>query len=149
MPPPPTKPAGQEARSRAPALPGSASGRGLEKSGRRVSPSTDPTPSVRRRAAGLLKAAAAAAGATKAKIHVPGQARLDRVLDFVSFVASPLPLSELLDEAPKMIADIIEADVALLFLLEGDRDALVLRGSIGFPLGIRGTIRLGVGEGLT
>jgi phosphotransferase system enzyme I (PtsP) len=111
--------------------------------------STDPTPSVRRRAAGLLKAAAAAAGATNAKIHVPGQARLDRVLDFVSFVASPLPLSELLDEAPKMIADIIGADVALLFLLEGDRDALVLRGSIGFPLGIRGTIRLGVGEGLT
>ena len=85
----------------------------------------------------------------KPRIHEPGQARLDRVLDFVSFVASPLPLSELLDEAPKMIAEILDADVALLFLLEGEGDELVLRGSIGFPLGIRGTIRLGVGEGLT
>lgn len=85
----------------------------------------------------------------KARIHAPGEVRLDRVLDYVSFVASPLPLSELLDEAPKMIADILNADVALLFLLEGDRDELVLRGSIGFPMGIRGTIRLGVGEGLT
>lgn len=94
-------------------------------------------------------AAARALGATKPKIHAPGQARLDRVLDYVAFVASPLPLSELLDEAPKMIADIVDADVALLFLLEGDRDELVLRGSIGFPLGIRGTIRLEVGEGLT
>lgn len=83
------------------------------------------------------------------RIHAPGEMRLDRVLDFVSFVASPLPLSELLDEAPKMIASIVGADVALLFLLEGDRDELVLRGSIGFPLGIRGTIRLLTGEGLT
>jgi phosphotransferase system enzyme I (PtsP) len=48
-----------------------------------------------------------------------------------------------------MIASIIGADVALLFLLEGDRDELVLRGSIGAPLGTRGTIRLAVGEGLT
>lgn len=85
----------------------------------------------------------------KPRVHEAGQARLDQVLDFVSFVASPLPLSELLDEAPKRIADILAADVALLFLLEGEGDELVLRGSIGFPLGIRGTIRLGVGEGLT
>lgn len=85
----------------------------------------------------------------KPRVHEAGQARLDRVLDFVSFVASPLPLSELLDEAPKMIAEILDADVALLFLLEGEGDELVLRGSVGFPLGIRGTIRLGIGEGLT
>lgn len=84
-----------------------------------------------------------------ARIHAPGEGRLDRVLDFVSFVASPLPLSELLDEAPRMIASIVDADVALLFLLEGDRDELVLRGSVNAPTGIRGTIRLAVGEGLT
>lgn len=85
----------------------------------------------------------------KATVHAAGQARLDRVLDYVRFVASPLPLLQLLDEAPKRIAQIVKADVALLFLLEGDRDELVLRGSIGFPLGVRGTIRLNAGEGLT
>lgn len=83
------------------------------------------------------------------RIHAPGAGRLDRVLDFVAFVSSPLPLSELLDEAPRMIASIIEADVALLFLVEGDRDELVLRGSFNAPAGIRGTIRMAVGEGLT
>ncbi len=85
----------------------------------------------------------------KARVHAEGQARLDRVLDYVTFVASPLPLMQLLDEAPKRIAEIVSADVALLFLLEGDKDELVLRGSIGFPLGVRGTIRLNAGEGLT
>lgn len=85
----------------------------------------------------------------KARVHTEGQARLDRVLEYVSFVASPLPLMQLLDEAPKRIAEIVSADVALLFLLEGDKDELVLRGSIGFPLGVRGTIRLNAGEGLT
>lgn len=78
-----------------------------------------------------------------------GEGRLDRVLDFVHFVAKPMPLSLLLDEAPRRIAAIVGADVASLYLLEGDAGELVLRGNVGFPLGARGNVRMAVGEGIT
>lgn len=78
-----------------------------------------------------------------------GGARLDHLLDFVSFVSKSIPLSVLLDEAPKRIATIVCADVVSLFLLEGNGDALVLRGNVGYPVNVRGTVRMSVGEGLT
>lgn len=87
--------------------------------------------------------------ATAARIHGGGDSRLDAVLEFVSFVARPMPLSLLLDEAPRKIAGIVGADIASLYLLEGDGDALVLRGNVGFPEGARGHVRLTVGEGIT
>lgn len=86
-------------------------------------------------------------GMTQAKIH--GEGRLDFVLDFVKFIAKPMPLSLLLDEAPRRIAEIVGADVASLYLLEGEGDELVLRGNVGFPQRARGTVRLPVGEGIT
>ena len=96
----------------------------------------------------LARANAARAGST-AKIHGPGEERLDRVLDFVAFASRPMALSLLLDEAPRRIAAIVGADVASLYLLEGEGDELVLRGNVGFPGGARGTVRLSVGEGIT
>jgi phosphotransferase system enzyme I (PtsP) len=88
--------------------------------------------------------------ATAARIHARGgEGRLDLVLDFVHFVAKPMPLSLLLDEAPRRIAEIVGADVASLYLLEGEGGELVLRGNVGFPQGARGTVRLAVGEGIT
>jgi phosphotransferase system, enzyme I, PtsP len=83
------------------------------------------------------------------RIHARGEARLDHVLDFLGFVAKPMPLSLLLDEAPRQIAAILGADIASLYLLEGDGDELVLRGNVGFPLGARGNVRLSIGEGIT
>ncbi|MBK9261547.1 MAG: GAF domain-containing protein [Polyangiaceae bacterium] len=77
------------------------------------------------------------------------ESRLDHVLEFVSFVAKSIPLSVLLDEAPKRISTIVQADVVSLFLLEGSGDALVLRGNVGYPVNVRGTVRMSVGEGLT
>lgn len=85
----------------------------------------------------------------KAVIHGKGEVRLDRVLDFVSFVTKPMPLSLLLDEAPRRIASIVQADVVSLYLLEGDGATLVLRGNLGFSCTARGKVRLSVGEGLT
>ncbi|UQA61120.1 GAF domain-containing protein [Polyangium aurulentum] len=85
----------------------------------------------------------------KALIHGKGEVRLDRVLDFVSFVTKPMPLSLLLDEAPKRIAQIVQADIVSLYLLEGDGATLVLRGNLGFSGAARGKVRLSVGEGLT
>ena len=84
-----------------------------------------------------------------ATIHAAGEAKLDALLDFVSFVARPMPLTLLLDEAPKRIASIVGADVASLYLLERDGDELVLRGNVGFPSLARGRVRLRVGEGIT
>jgi phosphotransferase system enzyme I (PtsP) len=84
-----------------------------------------------------------------ARIHGHGEGRLDAVLEFVSFIARPMPLSLVLDEAPRRIARIVGADIASLYLLEGEGDALVLRGNVGFPQGARGNVRLTVGEGIT
>lgn len=83
-----------------------------------------------------------------AKVHEPGHTRLDQVIDFVAFVAKPMPLSLLLDEAPQRIAGILGADVASLYLLEGD-DQLVMRGNVGFPREARGNVRLCLGQGIT
>src|SRR5215468_5854331 len=84
-----------------------------------------------------------------ARIHARGEGRLDLVLDFVQFVGKPMPLSLLLDEAPRRIAEIVGAEVASLYLLEGEGGELVLRGNVGFPQGARGVVRLAVGEGIT
>jgi phosphotransferase system enzyme I (PtsP) len=83
------------------------------------------------------------------RIHGRGHKRLDAVLDFVSFAIRSTPLSTLLDEAPKRIAEIVGAEVASLYLLEGDGDELVMRGNVGFPENVLGQVRLTVGEGIT
>lgn len=114
------------------------------RSGKKSKPHTDVTIPARFDAASSTKLKT-----TAARIHERGEGRLDLVLDFVSFVARPMPLPLLLDEAPRRIAEIVEANVASLYLLEGDGDELVLRGNVGFPQGARGTVRLAVGEGIT
>ena len=86
---------------------------------------------------------------SKPKIHVRGNKRLDGVLDFVAFAAKPMPLVTLLDEAPRRIAEIFEADVCSLYLVEGDGHELVMRGNVGFSPGAIGQIRLHIGEGMT
>lgn len=75
--------------------------------------------------------------------------QLDRVLDYLGFVATSHPLSVVLDEAPKKIAACVDADVASLYLLEGDGRTMVMRGNVGFPKGARGKVRLSLGEGIT
>ncbi len=76
-------------------------------------------------------------------------ARLDAVLDFAAFAARPMPLVSLLDEAPARIAEIVEADVCSLYLVEGQGNELVMRGNVGFARGALGQVRLTIGEGMT
>jgi len=83
------------------------------------------------------------------RIHGRGHQRLDAILDFVNFAIRPIPLTMLLDEAPQRIADIVGAEVASLYLLEGEGDELVMRGNVGFPDRVLGQVRLSVGEGIT
>ncbi len=83
------------------------------------------------------------------KVHNRGNKRLDGVLDFVAFAAKPMPLVTLLDEGPRRIATIFEADVCSLYLLEGEGNELVMRGNVGLSHGAIGQVRLQVGEGMT
>ena len=85
----------------------------------------------------------------RATIHDRGNKRLDGVLDFIAFAARPMPLVSLLDEAPRRIAGIFEADVCSLYLVEGDGNELVMRGNVGFAPGALGQVRLNIGEGMT
>ncbi len=87
--------------------------------------------------------------AARPRVHARGDKRLDAVLDFVAFTARPMPLSTLLDEAPRRIAEMLEADVCSLYLLEGDQSELVMRGNVGFSNAALGQVRLRVGEGIT
>ena len=82
-------------------------------------------------------------------MHSRGNKRLDGVVDLVAFTARPMPLGTLLDEAPMRIAALLEADVCSLYLLEGDRSELVMRGNVGFSSDAIGQVRLRVGEGIT
>src|SRR5579859_2802761 len=82
-------------------------------------------------------------------IHSPGNKRLDGVLDFVAFAARPMPLLRLLDEAPRRVAALLGADVCSLYVVEGDKSELVMRGNVGFAGGAIGQVRLRVGEGIT
>ena len=88
-------------------------------------------------------------GAQKPKVHGRGNKRLDGVLDFVAFAAKPMPLVTLLDEAPAAIAQIFDAEVCSLYLVEGDGHELVMRGNVGFSPSAIGQVRLQVGEGMT
>jgi phosphotransferase system enzyme I (PtsP) len=83
------------------------------------------------------------------RVHQRGNRRLDGVLDLVAFTARPMPLLTLLDEAPRRIAALLEGDVCSLYLVEGDRSALVMRGNVGFANTALGQVRLRVGEGIT
>lgn len=82
-------------------------------------------------------------------VHGRGNARLDAVLDFLAFAAKPMPLVSLLDEAPRRIATIFDADVCSLYLVEGEGNELVMRGNVGFGADALGQVRLQIGEGMT
>lgn len=84
----------------------------------------------------------------KSKVHGRGNKRLDAVLDFVAFAAKPMPLVTLLDEAPRRIASIFDADVCSLYLVEGEGHELVMRGNVGFSHDAIGEVRLAIGEGM-
>jgi phosphotransferase system enzyme I (PtsP) len=86
--------------------------------------------------------------ATRPRVHGRGNRRLDAVLDFVAYAARPMPVLTLLDEAPRRIVELLEADVCSLYLVEG-RSELVMRANVGFSSEAIGQVRLRVGEGIT
>ena len=86
---------------------------------------------------------------SRPRVHERGNKRLDGVMDLVAFAARPMPLVSLLDEVPRRVAALLEADVCSLYLVEGDQSTLVMRGNVGFSNAAIGQVRLKVGEGIT
>jgi len=82
-------------------------------------------------------------------VHGRGNKRLDATLDFAGFAARPMPLTTLLDEAPRRISTLLAADVCSLYVVEGNKAELVMRGNVGFPNVAIGQVRLRVGQGIT
>ena len=70
-------------------------------------------------------------------------------MDFVAFAVRPMPLLKLLDETPRRVAELLEADVCSLYVLEGDKSELVMRANVGFTNRAIGQVRLRVGQGIT
>src|SRR5580658_1856172 len=83
------------------------------------------------------------------RVHTRGNKRLDGVTDFVAFAVRPMPLLKLLDETPRRVAELLEADVCSLYVLEGDKSELVMRANVGFTNRAIGQVRLRVGQGIT
>jgi phosphotransferase system enzyme I (PtsP) len=79
----------------------------------------------------------------------PTASRIEALSDFLNWAGKLWPLLTILDEAPTRIARIFSADVASIYVLEGDGTTLVMRGNVGFPASALGRVRLAVGEGLT
>ncbi len=86
--------------------------------------------------------------ARAARDNLVQRPRGQTVLDFVAFAARPMPLVTLLDEAPRRIALVVNAEVCSVYLMEGEGE-LVMRGNVGFAHGAIGQVRLAVGEGIT
>lgn len=60
-----------------------------------------------------------------------------------------MPLGAFLDAAPALVAEVLDAEVASLYLLEADGETIVLRGNHGFGESALGRVRMRVGQGLT
>lgn len=70
-------------------------------------------------------------------------------MDFVAFAVRPMPLLKLLDETPRRVAELLDAEVCSLYVLEGDKSELVMRANVGFTNRAIGQVRLRVGQGIT
>lgn len=82
-------------------------------------------------------------------VYAKGDARLDELLELLSFAAKPMPLVRLLDDLPRRLARLFGAAVCSVYLVEGDGQELVMRGNVGFSSKAIGQVRLNVGEGIT
>jgi phosphotransferase system, enzyme I, PtsP len=74
---------------------------------------------------------------------------MKEVLKFVEWSARGMPLVSMLDEAPRLIARLLGADVCSVYLREGDGHTLVMRGNVGFGQQAVGRVQLEVGQGIT
>ena len=81
-----------------------------------------------------------------ATIHERGDARLDAVVELVSYLAQPRPLATVLDEIPARVARVFASPVCSVYLREGND--LVMRGNVGFATEALGEVRLPTGDGL-
>lgn len=74
---------------------------------------------------------------------------LEAIVDLAAFASRSIPLEWILEGMPLRIARILGVPVVSIYLVDHDRESLILRGNTGLaPLAV-GRVGLRVGEGLT
>lgn len=88
--------------------------------------------------------------ALRIHVHEDGRA-LDGMFRLVELAKEQRPIEDTLSAMCRLIAELAGVEVVSVYLRERqlERDALVMRGNIGFPADAVGRVQLGMDEGLT
>jgi phosphotransferase system enzyme I (PtsP) len=85
------------------------------------------------------------------QVHDTGDRTLDGIFRLIGFGEREQPLEEVLTAMCGDIASIARADIASIYVREGQGDSehFTMRGNVGFPREALGRVQLGRGEGIT
>jgi len=85
------------------------------------------------------------------QVHDSGDRTLDGIFRLIGFGEREQPLEEVLTAMCGDIATIARADIASIYVREGQGDSehFTMRGNVGFPPEALGRVQLGRGEGIT
>jgi phosphotransferase system enzyme I (PtsP) len=83
------------------------------------------------------------------QVHHRGDRGVDGILRLIELASHDGPIETMLTAMCDQVAAIVGADVASVYVREGDGDVLVMRGNHGFPASAIGATSLAVGEGIT
>jgi phosphotransferase system enzyme I (PtsP) len=85
------------------------------------------------------------------QVHDRGDRTLDGIFRLIGFGEREEPLEEVLTAMCGDIAAIAQADIASIYVREGQGDSehFTMRGNVGFPREALGCVQLGRGEGIT
>jgi phosphotransferase system enzyme I (PtsP) len=85
------------------------------------------------------------------QVHDSGDRTLDGIFRLIGFGEREQPLEEVLTAMCGDIAAIARADIASIYVREGQGDSehFTMRGNVGFPREALGRVQLGRGEGIT
>ncbi len=83
------------------------------------------------------------------QVHHRGDRGVDGILRLIELASHDGPIEAMLTAMCDEIAAIAGVDIASIYVVEGERGELVMRGNHGFPAEAIGKTVLGVGEGIT
>src|SRR4051812_28199504 len=83
------------------------------------------------------------------QVHHRGDRGVDGILRLIELASHDGPIETMLSAMCDEVAAIAAAEIASVYVREGDGDVLVMRGNHGFPESAIGHTSLAVGEGIT
>ncbi len=84
-------------------------------------------------------------------VHNDGEPSLDGILRLIDMASAPRALGDVLTDMCAETAMIADVDIVSAYIVEHgpEGETLTMRGNYGFPAGTAGSVRLGLGEGIT